>query len=435
MSDLDSNLDLIESAQLQPATTANELYNAMSLGAIFGRRADACAGLTFGYYGGRIDGATVANGTVSATASNTNYVVVNRTTYAVTISTATTNWNDSANYGRMYKLTAGSGTITDYEDHRFSYDGTGIWNIGAGSGATLPIDLTTDVTGLLPTANIGIDADLDFDGNEGINAADPTTAQSLATRAYVDAGDSGASISVNAFHMNRRFEWQAVDGSATGDEFGSALGAPSAAGYGTQTAVSTATTNYYTSTTRQKGVCSASSGQSQGLRGNGLFGFVWRGNAAGLGGFKASFVGGVEVAGSNTRWFIGFRITATAPGNVEPSSFVDCIGIGCDAGETNLSIQSNDASGTATRSTLGANFPAQTSATDMYRLTLSAGPNASSIDYLVERLNTGHTASGTLSSDLPSNTALLVWQFWINNGSAAEAVAIAPSRVTITYGA
>ena len=71
----------------------------------------------WGYYGGRYSGNTVANGTITLTASTTNYVVAERATGVVSNSTATTNWNNGA-YARCYIIVTGASTITSYEDHR-----------------------------------------------------------------------------------------------------------------------------------------------------------------------------------------------------------------------------------------------------------------------------------------------------------------------------
>jgi hypothetical protein len=130
MADATSNIDKIQQSQSQKEVPANDNFDAASTSMVFARHASACAALTWGYYGGRINGTSIANGTVSATASNTNYVVVHRTTFAVSVATTTTNWNDAITYGRAYKLTAGTATITDWEDHRFSNDGSGIFDIG-----------------------------------------------------------------------------------------------------------------------------------------------------------------------------------------------------------------------------------------------------------------------------------------------------------------
>lgn len=124
MSDSTQNLDQITATAIQREATANALHDAGSPATLYGRRASTCTGLTWGYYGGRYGGTAVANGTVALTASTTNYVVANRSTGAVSVSTATTNWNDSTNYARAYKIVTGTGTVTSYEDHRAGPLGT-----------------------------------------------------------------------------------------------------------------------------------------------------------------------------------------------------------------------------------------------------------------------------------------------------------------------
>jgi hypothetical protein len=123
MADSTTPLDSIATSQGSKEVTANALLDAASPAMLFGRRAPTTLALTFGYYGGRINGTAVADGTVALTASNTNYVVAHRTTYAVTSATTLTNWNDTATYGRMYKLVTGAATVTSHEDHRFGMTG------------------------------------------------------------------------------------------------------------------------------------------------------------------------------------------------------------------------------------------------------------------------------------------------------------------------
>lgn len=118
MSDSTANLDQVSTTAIQRETTINALFDSGSPATLYGRRASTCSGLTWGYYGGRFGGTSVANGTVSLTGSTTNYVVVNRSTGAVSVSTATTNWNNAATYGRAYKIVTGASSVTSYEDHR-----------------------------------------------------------------------------------------------------------------------------------------------------------------------------------------------------------------------------------------------------------------------------------------------------------------------------
>lgn len=126
MSDFATNIPQVTSAQAAHEVTVNQLVGALSPSSVFGRNGDTSSALTWGYLGGRFNGTSVDNGTVALTASNTNYVVAHRTTLVVTVSTSNTNWNNTTTYGRTYKVTAGAATVTDWEDHRASNDGTGI---------------------------------------------------------------------------------------------------------------------------------------------------------------------------------------------------------------------------------------------------------------------------------------------------------------------
>lgn len=123
MANSTSNLDVLVQSQASKEVTANALFDAASGAITYGRRQSTSSGLTWGYYGGNVtksDGTLVqvANGTLSLTASATNYVVANKATGAVSASTATTNWNDTANYWRLYSVVTGTATVTSYTDTR-----------------------------------------------------------------------------------------------------------------------------------------------------------------------------------------------------------------------------------------------------------------------------------------------------------------------------
>lgn len=118
MSNSTTLLDLIAVAQAQPAVTANELFDALSQAAVFGRRARSSNALSWGYYGGRYRGMAIANGTVALSASQANvYIVVNKATGAVSQSTTTTNWDDPS-YDRLYRCTTSGSAVTAWDDHR-----------------------------------------------------------------------------------------------------------------------------------------------------------------------------------------------------------------------------------------------------------------------------------------------------------------------------
>jgi hypothetical protein len=95
--------------------------------------------------------------------------------------------------------------------------------------------------------------------------------------------------------------------------------------------------------------------------------------------------------------------------------------MGHDAGDANMSIIGGD--GTTTfKVDLGSNFPVTINLVDVYSLRLYCLPNASSISYTVIRANTGHTASGTLATNIPLNTHFLTPHFYRANGAAAAGV-------------
>lgn len=123
MADSTTTLD-----QLSPSTANNELrvnetFDAHSPASIYGRQASTTTGLTWGYYGGRIGGTSVANGTVTLTNAATNYVVALRSTGAVSVATTTTNWNNTADYARLYQIVTAASLVTSYQDHRLGLGG------------------------------------------------------------------------------------------------------------------------------------------------------------------------------------------------------------------------------------------------------------------------------------------------------------------------
>lgn len=117
MADSTTHLDQLSTSTANNELRVNETADALSGASMYGRRASTTTGLTWGYYGGRLGGSTVANGTVTLT-NGTNYVVASRSTGAVSTSTSTTNWNATNDYARLYKIVAASSQVSSYEDHR-----------------------------------------------------------------------------------------------------------------------------------------------------------------------------------------------------------------------------------------------------------------------------------------------------------------------------
>jgi hypothetical protein len=200
--------------------------------------------------------------------------------------------------------------------------------------------------------------------------------------------------------------------------------------YGTATAMPFATTNWGTRNPKLRYVSSASAFSTAGLVASNSH--MWRGNAAGLGGFRAEFVfshGDVNTTGYQAFFGICAQLSSFAD---NPSTMLNMVGMGYDATDLssgNWQLLHNDGAGTATKVDLGVDFARNT--TDTYRLVIFCPPNASNIYYHATNLDTGNTASGTLSSDLPVNTTSLGWMTMLRSGAVAAACKADIHQVTL----
>lgn len=123
MADRTTHLDLLSESQAGKATSANANFDAASPAMFGARRASACSGLTWGYYGGwlyKFDGTLVkiANGTISLTASQTNRVYV-KLDATIGVVSGTTPAADEMFL--LYYVFAGASSVSDYEDYRFAF--------------------------------------------------------------------------------------------------------------------------------------------------------------------------------------------------------------------------------------------------------------------------------------------------------------------------
>lgn len=212
-------------------------------------------------------------------------------------------------------------------------------------------------------------------------------------------------------------QWQARPGSATLDQEGL-----TATITGTLHSVTSAASNLFTQSPRVKVTSAASVGAAAAANGYSLY--LWRGNAADMGGFYVRMVAGIETFQAASRMFMGLYSSAAVIGNVNPSTLLNVIGVGFDSGDTTLSLINNDGTAGAVKTNLGAGFPT-TGGQDLYELILSAEPNGSEVRYRVERLNGGNVAEGTVTTRLPLNTQFLTPHFWYNNGTSAGSTELA----------
>ena len=179
---------------------------------------------------------------------------------------------------------------------------------------------------------------------------------------------------------------------------------------------SLANTNLFTSLNRTRFYTSTSAHSQSGIRTSDQV--AWRGNAAGLGGFYYGCLFGWSTQITGQRSFVGLWDNTSSPGDIDYSTMIDMVGVGYDAGDTYLQIMHNDNNGNASKISLGANFPKNT--TSVYNFRLFSAPNGSTIGYYIKDLVTGNSATGVINSDLPRNTVFLGMYAYVNNNATAE---------------
>lgn len=170
-----SILQQLADAQVHPEIPLNENLETLEHAAVYGKNHPLTSGLTWGYCGGHWGDYDITPGFVTLTANSTNYLVVPRATGVFSTSTSDTNWLDTANYARVYKVPTGASSVTlaDVEDHRQATAGIFTSGVVAGGGTAGTLDADTDGT---LAAN-----------------SDAKIATQKATKTYVDAKVAGLS--------------------------------------------------------------------------------------------------------------------------------------------------------------------------------------------------------------------------------------------------
>lgn len=108
-------------ASASPEAQINENFETLDCFSVYGKDPRTTENLTWVYYGGRWSGFSITGGIANAitlTDDDDNYLVVAKATGVLSASNSSTNWDDTNNYARVYKITAASGVVTATEDHR-----------------------------------------------------------------------------------------------------------------------------------------------------------------------------------------------------------------------------------------------------------------------------------------------------------------------------
>lgn len=203
---------------------------------------------------------------------------------------------------------------------------------------------------------------------------------------------------------------------------------------GTATTASMSTTNTHLRSRRNDYlVTTAAATAVAGVRANAAW--LWRGNAAGLGGFDFLIEGGpaTGVATATSRFFMGLRTSVSAPTDVDPSTQLDCFGIGYDSADANLQLMTNDATGSASKVNTGWARPTA-DRTAWWRLEGHAEPGGSEIAYTITDVATGAVLSGSIAADLPRTNILLAPIVWSSVGGTSSVVGVAIGDFISTTG-
>jgi hypothetical protein len=126
-------------AQDSPEIPVNENFDTLGYAAVYGYNPATSSGLTWGYYGGRWGGFAVTASSLTLTDASTNYIVVLRSTGVISTSTTTTNWNNTTDYARVYRVVTAGGVVTNLYDTDFDYragDGGIFGSSGGGGGGS-----------------------------------------------------------------------------------------------------------------------------------------------------------------------------------------------------------------------------------------------------------------------------------------------------------
>lgn len=221
------------------------------------------------------------------------------------------------------------------------------------------------------------------------------------------------------------FIWKAIPGSVNIYAIG--LRGPTQVGTATIAVMSTANKHQMTPRLDYL-VTTASTSAVAGYRGT-LGQVTVGGPAADEGGFRFGQVWGpaTGVATTTHRCFMGLTNNIGAPTDVQPSTVVNCCGMGWDAADANIQMIFNDGSGTATKVDLGSSFPVPTvDRTSLYKLEMfSPKGTTQAVYWRVTDLVSGAVATGVQTTDLPSTTTLMQPRGWMSVGGTSSVIGIA----------
>lgn len=197
-------------------------------------------------------------------------------------------------------------------------------------------------------------------------------------------------------------------------------------GTGTATATAPTSANLATSTVALEfAVTTASTSAVGGFRvGTSATGLnLWRGNAAGLGGFTFQCrFRRMRAWPSTQRCFVGVASATGAPTDVQPSSLTNMIGVGYDAADSNWQIMSNDGTGTATKTDTG--IARGTSDAQLLEVVIFCKPNDSHVYVTFTEIVSATSYTADITTDLPANTQFLTPRGYASVGGTSSTIGL-----------
>lgn len=271
-----------------------------------------------------------------------------------------------------------------------------------------------------------------FNGLDSEPAAPPTDKMALYTRPVAGRmlprfkGPSGLDSALQpAFFGNGMYIVSPGTSTAM-----TVLGGPALTAVGTASHPNLNSASLRQSTSRVQVLSAATANSAAELRA--AFARSWRGDVAGLGGFFFRMRFAIVSTVANQRAFFGLNSTTSAISTTQdPTTQLNCLGVGNASDDTNLQMLNNGPVGTCQKVDLGSDFPSQ-GVDDLYELTMFCPPNGDSIQWRMERLQANKSAEGTFTgSKIPASSLFLAPHAYLNNGGTAAAVQFDMTRLYI----
>lgn len=185
--------------QASAEVLVNRMGETLEHQAIYGLKHSTTTGLSWGYYGGRWGGFSVADGVLTLTDASTNYIVVAIASGVASVASTSTNWDNTTDYVRVYKITTAGGVVTAVEDHRAGPGGVHGGAGGGGGGGVASVVLAiacSDETTALTTGVAKAKFINPFASVFSVTAvvASLSTAQTSGSTLTIDINEAGVSI-------------------------------------------------------------------------------------------------------------------------------------------------------------------------------------------------------------------------------------------------